>query len=207
MFTSSHENSITKSTESLAVGQRKQQRCESQRKGSPWLTHELSSEEFYWITTRDWQLCLGSALCCRGSTAGGCFALSRKMQKSSLNQSQLHTESDAHPFVSCVSCCKGCVISDTKVSSGLAAKYVFCLDGVKPPSPKHYLKEKTKENWSTTVSNELRYVFVKSKESFPGVCYQLAPPTDFETFFPKKVKHLSTRLSFLLTFTVDTPYF
>lgn len=111
VYNPSHENSNTKSTESLAPGQRKQRRNESHRKGSPWLIHKLSSEEFYWITTRHWQLCLCPALCSWESTAGGCFALYKKMHKSSLNQSQLHTESDAHPFVSCSRRCKGWVIS------------------------------------------------------------------------------------------------
>lgn len=76
VFTPSHDHSSgTESGESDAAGQRKQRRRESQRKGSLWLMHKLSSEEFYWFTTRDWQRCLDSLLCPEGSAAVGYFAL------------------------------------------------------------------------------------------------------------------------------------
>lgn len=62
------------------------------------------------------------------------------IQKNAQILSESHTESNAHPSVSCVSCCGGYVTSHTKPRL-IGGKYVSCLGKVKSTSSKTFLKK------------------------------------------------------------------
>lgn len=135
VFTLSEENSNTKTTARLAAGQRKVGMLWITGRGKP-LAHTqgelrgISSSRLMRLAA----LPLFSFVLLRlHSRWLLCF-----IQKNAQILRESHIDSNAHPSVSCVSCCRGLVTSHTKRRL-IGGKYEFCFSKVKSTLSKNLL--------------------------------------------------------------------